>query len=127
MTNREFFQSVIDSAVSDEVRDHAQGLLAQLDMRNEKRKSADSKEKRESAIRRQTVLARLTAELQTADELQAQCSTLTIGQVRSALSTLVRDNFAIKGEVKVGKARKMAYALRVEEDSNQFLDHEVTV
>ena len=127
MTNREFYLSVADGVVSAEVSEKARELLASLDARNEKRKSADSKEKRESAIRRQTVLAHLTVEGQTADDIVAQCNGLSVGQVRSALSTLVRDGYAVKNEVKVGKARKMAYALRVEEDANQFLDHEVTV
>lgn len=115
MTNREFYLSVADGVVSAEVSEKARELLASLDARNEKRKSADSKEKRESAIRRQTVLAHLTADAQTADDIVAQCNGLSVGQVRSALSTLVRDGYAVKNEVKVDKARKMAYALSAED------------
>jgi predicted Rossmann fold nucleotide-binding protein DprA/Smf involved in DNA uptake len=115
MTNREFYLSVADGVVSAEVSEKARELLASLDARNEKRKSADSKEKRESALRRQTVLARLTVDAQTADDIVAQCNGLSVGQVRSALSALVRDGYAVKSEVKVDKARKMAYALSAED------------
>lgn len=116
MTTREFLVSV--SAVCnqydyDDLAAKASELLASLDARNEKRKSADSKSKRESASRRETVFG-LLSETPVFAESIAESSGLTVGQVRSALSTLVREGKASKTEVKDGKSRKMAYTLPTE-------------
>ena len=113
MTIREFYLSIINGTVSDETIAKANEMLASLDARNEKRKSADSKEKRETASRRETVLG-LLSETPVFAESIADASGLTVGQVRSALSTLVREGKASKSEVKDGKSRKMAYALPTE-------------
>ena len=113
MTIREFYLSIINGTVSDETIAKASEMLASLDARNEKRKSVDSKEKRETASRRGTVLG-LLSETPIFAESIADASGLTVGQVRSALSTLVREGKASKTEVKDGKSRKMAYSLPTE-------------
>lgn len=113
MTTREFYLSIINGTVSDETIAKANEMLASLDARNEKRKSAESKEKRETASRRETVLNSL-CETPLFAETIAEANGLTVGQVRSALSTLVREGKASKTEVKDGKSRKMAYTLPTE-------------
>lgn len=113
MTIREFYLSIINGTVSDETVAKASEMLASLDARNEKRKSVDSKEKRETASRRETVLGLLSVTPMFAESI-ADASGLTVGQVRSALSTLVREGKASKTEVKDGKSRKMAYSLPTE-------------
>lgn len=115
MTIREFYLSVINgTGCTEETMQKAREMLEALDARNEKRKSADSKEKRESASRRETVLG-LLSETPVFAESIADASGLTVGQVRSALSTLVREGKASKSEVKDGKSRKMAYTLPIAE------------
>lgn len=114
MTIREFYLSIINGTVSDETVAKASEMLSALDARNEKRKSAESKEKRETASRRETVLG-LLSETPVFAESIADASGLTVGQVRSALSTLVREGKASKSEVKDGKSRKMAYTLHIAE------------
>lgn len=114
MTTREFLVLVRDTSNDYAITGKATELLASLDERNAKRKSADSKAKRETASRRDAVLAHLSAEPIFADTV-ATDSGLSIGQVRSALSALVRDGIADKAEVKVGKSRKMAYTLHIGE------------
>ena len=114
MTIREFYLSVINgTGCTEETMQKAREMLEALDARNEKRKGADSKGKRESASRRETVLG-LLSETPVFAESIADASGLTIGQVRSALSALVREGKASKSEVKDGKSRKMAYALPTE-------------
>ena len=113
MTIREFYQSVISAEVSEDITAKATELLAKMDESNAKRKSVDSKEKRETASRRETVLG-LLSETPVFAESIADASGLSVGQVRSALSTLVREGKASKSEVKEGKSRKMAYSLPVE-------------
>ena len=126
MTNREFYANIEsmmyallrNEAISTEeiqpVLDKAIELLSKMDASNEKRKSADSKEKRETASRRETVRKSLS-EVPTFAETIAENNGLSVGQVRSALSVLVREGVASKAEVKVGKSRKMAYTLHIGE------------
>ena len=112
ITTREFLLSVINGDINPDVQNKAQSLLAGLDARNEKRKSADSKSKRESASRRESVLAAL-GETPILAESIAETTGLSVGQVRAALAALVREGLADKGEVKVDKTKRMAYTLHV--------------
>lgn len=114
MTTREFLVLVRDTSDDYDIVGKATELLASLDERNAKRKSADSKAKRETSARRETVCAYLSANPIFADDI-ASASGLSVGQVRSALSVLVREGVADKAEVKVGKSRKMAYIVHAEE------------
>ena len=110
MTMREFYTKVLEAHLSDEMDETAQKSLLALDARNEKRKSSESKEKVVSASRRAKVLEALTADYVFAEPL-AEMLDMTVGQVRSALSALVKEGLAVKSELKVDKGRKMAYAL----------------
>ena len=114
MTTREFYQSVISGNVDEEVVLKANELLIALDNRNEKRKSVASKAKRESADRRDVVFAALSDSPIFADTIAEDCG-LSVGQVRSALSALVRDGKADKVAVKVDKSKKMAYTFHIGE------------
>lgn len=110
MTNREFFVAVQNAAISEELTAKAVELIEALDKRNDKRKSADSKEKQETAARKTTVRVFLTENdgTFTRDDI-AEAVGLTVGQVTAACSALVKDNVIEKCEVKIDKARKTAY------------------
>ena len=120
MTNRDFYQAVI--ALSDssaevnvaEISAKAQELLEKLDASNAKRASADSKQKKEVAARREIIFAALTSEPTTADAIAEKCG-VTVGQARAALTAFVKDEKAVKAEVKSGKTRKMVYSLPSQE------------
>lgn len=114
ITTREFLATVIDANISDAVTSKAQSLLESLDKRNEKRKSSDSKEKREVIERRSTVLAFLDTTPRLTEDI-AESIGLSVGQTRSALSFLVSNGHADKVEVKVGKSKRMAYTLHIGE------------
>ena len=114
MTNREFFVAVASANLSDEMTTKAQELIASLDARNDKRKSADSKEKRETAERREKVLAFLTendTQVFTRGEI-AEAVGLTEGQVSSACTALFKEGLVNKAETKVDKSKRMAYSLK---------------
>ena len=110
MTTREYFQTVLDANISDEMNKASVELISKLDARNEKRKSADSKSKRESADRRAVVLDFLKGnEGQfTRDEI-ATATNLTPAQVTAACKAL--GDAIVKSEVKIDKARKVAYSI----------------
>lgn len=113
MTTREFLVAVQNANISDELNTKAQELIGSLDKRNDKRKSAESKEKKETAERRQKVLDFLKNNegAFTRDEIAEGCE-LTAGQVTSACSALCKAELVTKSEIKVDKARKVAYAIK---------------
>lgn len=122
MTTREFYVDVLNLiavCALDEPADcvdltalgaKAKELLEKLDASNAKRKSAESKEKREVRDRVERVRDSLTDTPVTADTV-AESLGITVGQARAALTMLVRDGIAAKTEVKVDKARRVAYSV----------------
>ena len=110
MTTREYFQTVLDANISDEMNKASVELISKLDARNEKRKSSDSKAKRESADRRAVVLDFLKSNVGqfTRDDI-ATATNLTPAQVTAACKAL--GDAIVKSEVKIDKARKVAYSI----------------
>lgn len=112
MTNREFFAAVANANISDELTVKAQELIASLDARNAKRKTAPSKEKVASAERRNAVLAFLKANEgsftreQIATELEIDAPKVT-----GACNILIKDGLVTKSNVKIDKATKVAYSI----------------
>lgn len=110
MTTREYFQTVLDAHISDEMDAASVQLINKLDERNEKRKSADSKAKRETADRRATVLNFLkTHEGAFTRDAIAEQTGLTAGQVSAAVKAL--GDAVKKSEVKVDKVKRVVYAI----------------
>lgn len=125
MTNREFYVNVldlIDVIESDDptgcvdtkaMGDKARELIAALDTRNEKRKSTESKEKKEVLARRESVLAFFKAnpnEVFTRDAV-AESIGLTPAQVTAACKPLILDNILVRSEVKADKGKRIVYSL----------------
>ena len=113
MTIREYYQSVLDANISDEMNKATQTLIEKLDARNEKRKSADSKEKQ--AVRaRYEVVAKFLDENKgnefTRDAIAEACN-ISVGQAQSAALALVRGGIAKKNEVKVDKTKRVVYSI----------------
>ncbi len=69
MTQREFYNAVITSAISDELTAFATEAIAKLDARNAKRASTPSKTQRENAPLIEKVATLLTSEPKLASEL----------------------------------------------------------
>lgn len=128
MTTREFYVNVldlIDVIVSDDptgcvdtdaMSAKARELIAALDARNEKRKSLDSKEKREVAQRVLLVQNFFKGNDEklftgvTRDEI-AEATAMTPAQAQAACKTLVTMGRIHKGEAKIGKSKRTVYYL----------------
>lgn len=110
MTLRQYYQTVLDAHIDEDMDKASTELINKLDERNEKRKSADSKEKRETAERRAIVLKYLQDNegQYTRDDI-ANATGLTPGQVSSACSALGES--IKKSEVKVDKAKRTVYEI----------------
>ena len=111
ITARQYFQNVLDAHLSDEMDALSAKYIAGLDARNEKRKSADSKAKRETASRKTAVLNWLkTNEGQHTRDAIAEGTGLTVGQCQSAALALVGDGLVEKSEVKIDKSKRTVYS-----------------
>ena len=116
MTNREFYLSIISAEVSEDITAKASELLSKLDASNAKRKSVDSKEKRETRERVQKVLDFLCDHQGESFDRDAIASAtgLSVGQVTAACKPIVVDGTVIRAETKVGKTRKVVYTYPIE-------------
>lgn len=112
MTIREFYQTVLDAHISEDMDKASAELIKKLDDRNEKRKSADSKAKRETADRRTAVLNFLSTNegVFTRGDI-ALATGLSAGQVTAACKVLIDDGKVVKSEVKVDKTKKIGYSI----------------
>lgn len=126
MTTREFYAAVLDladtGAATDpsmtfggksvvDISNKASELIAALDARNEKRKSTESKEKKEAAARREQVLHFLTEnEGAFTREQIAEAVGFEPSKVTGACTALVKEGLVSKSKVKVDKTEKMAYS-----------------
>ena len=110
MTIREIYNEVINANINDDMTAKAQELIAALDVRNEKRKSTESKEKKEAAARRDAVLEFLKVQTEpvTRDTI-AGVLDMTPAQASAACKSL--GDMIVKVEIKVDKARKVAYSI----------------
>lgn len=111
MTSRDFYTAIASAEnLPAELTEKAAELLTALDARNEKRKSADTKEKKEAAARREAVLAFLKEQTEpvTRDTI-AGVLEMTPAQATAACKAL--GDAVIKSEIRVEKARKVAYSI----------------
>lgn len=94
-------------SVPQQYKDKAQDALNSL----AKKSSKNDKSKQETAKRQETVYQFLSTHPGefTRDEL-AQEVELTVNQVSSAMSTLIKEGLCIKGERKIDKVKKVVYA-----------------
>ena len=113
MTTREFYTAIVNAEnLPAELTEKAAELLSAMDKSNEKRRGAETKEKKEAADRRDRV--RLFFETNpheacTGDNIAAQLS-ITPGQVTAACKALIEVGYLTKSEAKVDKARKVVYS-----------------
>lgn len=117
MTYREFLLSVVNgTGISEDTMQKARELLVSHDASNAKRKSADSKEKRETRERVQMVLDFLCDHQGESFDRDAIASAtgLSVGQVTAACKPIVVDGTVIRAETKVGKTRKVVYTYPIE-------------
>lgn len=111
ITARQYFQNVLDAHISDEMDALSAKYIAGLDARNAKRKSADSKEKREVRARADAVKTFLMAHIGeqfTRDAIAEGCG-ITAGQAQSACKAL--GEIVTKSEVKIDKVRRVVYSI----------------
>ena len=122
MTNREFLNTVIETATSEEVKDHAKAMLAQMDARNAKRASTPSKTAVANAPLKQSIIKLISENNMTAPEVGVALGVST-QKASALLRQLCEDGVLTSEEIKVPKKGKMKSYSLVE--GAQYLDHEI--
>lgn len=109
-TLRNFLQDVIATeGVADKVKAYAEGEIAKLDARNEKRKGAQSKTAKENAPLKEQIVAYVAENPgKTAKEI-AEAVGLTPAKVTALATQLRKDEVLVAAEVKVEKRKVLAY------------------
>lgn len=112
MTNRDFYNAIINGTINDEVIAHATASLEKLDATNEKRRNTPSKTQEANApLYAQIVDTILTAEPKTASDVAADLG-VSVQKASALLRGLVADGKAVSTDVKVaGKGTCKAYTL----------------
>ena len=100
MTNREFYNAILNADVAQDIKDFAQGEIAKLDARNDKRKNTQTKAQKENEGIMTSILDHLT---KGADVASGIASALGIStQKASALcKLLVNEGKVAVADVKV--------------------------
>ena len=117
MTQREFYEAIVNANVSEEITAFATKSIETLDKRNETRREkaaekAVAKEAEKAPIR-EAILAVITAEPKTASTLIAEAGVEIKPQaIPSLLKPLIEDGVVFKADIKVkGKGTQRGYAL----------------
>ena len=117
MTNREFYQAVINTNINDELTAFATASIEKLDHTNSLRKDATAKKAQEKEVERapirDAIMAVMTTDPKTATTLIAESGVEVKPQaIPSLLKGLVEDGTVVKSDVKVtGKGKQRGYAL----------------
>lgn len=106
MTNREFFNAIINANVSDELTAHATAELKKLDKRNAQRSSKPSKTQLENEPIKAHLLEILAVKPMTASEIHEVDGNLSTQKISSLCRQLVDAGKLTVEEVKVPKKGK---------------------
>ena len=124
MTKKDYFAQIkaivagADVEGKDELIAFVDKQVEMLDAKAAKAKERAANKKAEGDELREVIAAVLTDEFQTADEITAQVEgeDITKAKVVARLTQLVNARIAVKEQIKVDSAKKMAYKLAAEEE-----------
>lgn len=109
MTNREFFEAIINGTITEEVVAHAHESIAKLDARNAKRAATPSKKAIENAPIIEAIKGVLTNEPQTASAIAEKVG-VKVQKASALCRQIVESGFASVTDVKVkGKGTVKGY------------------
>ena len=106
MTNREFFNAIINANVSDELTAHATAELEKLDARNKARSSKPSKIQLENEPIKAHLLEILAVKPMTANEIHNTDPNLSSSKISTLCGQLAKEGKVSIQEIKVPKVGK---------------------
>lgn len=126
MTTRDFFTTIANSNLSDEVKDFAKKGLEALDKRNAKRRDTQTKAQKENEGVKTAILDYLLSNKggAVASEIAAACG-ISTQKASALLRQIVADGKAYSTEVKVkGKGKVLSYTAAVFADDDDETEEE---
>lgn len=105
MTNREFFEAIVNGTINDEIKTHAQEAIEKLDARNAKRANTPSKTAIANAPIIEEIKGILTDTPQTASEIAAKID-ISVQKASALCRQIVTNGDALVTDVKVPKKGK---------------------
>lgn len=114
MTNREFYNAIINGTMNEEVQDFAKEAIQKMDERNEKRSSKPSKTSIENAPIKEKIIEFISNhnEFCIASTI-AEALEVSTQKISSLCRQLVNDGKLIEQEVKIPKqGKRKAYNIR---------------
>lgn len=110
MTNREFFENVMNGIINDEMMEHATNAIAKLDARNARRKEMPSKKSKENEPIKANIIDFLNGKDFTVASEIAKGLELTTQKVSALCRQLVENGMLTVTDVKVkGKGTQKGY------------------
>ncbi len=112
MTNREFFNEIINANVSDEITAFATDALTKLNARNAKRANTPTKAQKENEPIREMIVAYITAHGAMLSTTLAEALSLTTQKVTGLCGLMVKEGILVAEKVKIPKVgERTQYAL----------------
>ena len=105
MTNREFFEAIVNGTINDEIKTHAEEAIAKMDARNAKRAGRPSKTAIANLPLIEEIKEVLTAEPQTARTVADKID-ISVQKASALLRQIVTNGDAQVTEVKIPKKGK---------------------
>ena len=105
MTNREFFTAILNSTLSDEMKEHAKAELKKMDERNSKRSSTMTTIQKENIALKEKILSILTTDGKVSSVIAEELN-LSVQKVSSLCRQLVEEGKVLVEDVKIPKKGK---------------------
>ena len=102
MTNREFYETVINANINDEITAYASAAIEKMDKANEKRRNTPTKSQKENEPIIAAITEILNDEVKTASDIAATLE-ISVQKASSLLTKLVKDGIATSEDIKVPK------------------------
>lgn len=114
MTQREFFQNVVNANITEEMTTYAEGRIAMLDKENERRRTTLNATQQENVVIMDKIYETLSADkgtVYTAQQVGVACN-ISTAKASSLCAKLVEQERLTKSEVKIkGKGKVNGYAV----------------
>lgn len=109
MTQREFYETIVNAGISDEITEFAKAAIEKLDKANERHKALRDKKKEEDLPLIDAIKKVLTNEPKTAKEIAAEVE-ISTQKAAALLKAIVGEGYATITEIKIkGKGKSNAY------------------
>ena len=112
MTQREFFQNVVNANITEEMTTYAEGRIAMLDKENERRRNTPTAKQKDNEVLMDKIVNSMESGVTYTAASLAEVVGESVAKVSALCTKLAERERLIKGETKVkGKGKVKSYTL----------------